>query len=76
MLEFLVAFDLTQNDPAKLEIAARLRQETTLSTKEIGARVPFGDFQNGEHETSRPLEAQPGIRSGPSATRVLKNANT
>lgn len=28
MLEFLVTFGLTQNDPAKLEIAARLRKET------------------------------------------------
>ena len=42
MLEFLVTFDLTQNDPAKLEIAARLRKGTTLSIKEIGARVPLG----------------------------------
>jgi hypothetical protein len=36
----------------------------------------FRDFQNGEQETGRPIEAQPGKRSGPSATHVLKNANT
>jgi hypothetical protein len=40
MLKFLITLDLTQNDPAKLEIATRLRKETPLSIKEIGARVP------------------------------------
>lgn len=31
-----------KNDPAKLEIAARLRRQTTLSLKEIAARVHLG----------------------------------
>jgi len=31
-----------KNDPTKLEIAARLRRETTLSVKEIAARVHLG----------------------------------
>ena len=31
-----------KNDPTKLEIAARLRRETTLSVKEIAARAHLG----------------------------------
>ncbi len=31
-----------QDDPVKLELAARLRRETTLSTKAIAERVHFG----------------------------------
>lgn len=31
-----------KNDPAKLEIAARRHKETTLSIKDIAARVPLG----------------------------------
>jgi len=31
-----------KNDPDKLEIAARLRRETTLSIKDIAARVHLG----------------------------------
>ena len=31
-----------KNDPLKLEIAARLRRETTLPLKAIAARVPLG----------------------------------
>jgi REP element-mobilizing transposase RayT len=35
-------FTRRKNDAIKLEIAARLRRETTLSTKAIGARVHLG----------------------------------
>ncbi len=35
-------FARRKNDAIKLEMAARLRRETTLSTKAIAARVPLG----------------------------------
>jgi hypothetical protein len=59
-----------KNDPAKLEIAARLRRETTLSIKAIAARVHLGTSKSANmklhsHMTRsarcEPAQAQLGI---------------
>jgi hypothetical protein len=56
-----------KNDPDKLEIAARLRRETTLSVKEIAARVRLGTSKganrnlHGYLKRGSPLEAARGL---------------
>jgi hypothetical protein len=41
-----------KNDPARLEIAARLRRQTALSLREIAALV-HGNLQDGEQQPAR-----------------------
>ncbi len=48
-----------KNDPAKLEIAARLRQETPLSIKDIPARVPLGTSRTANLKLHDPLRRSP-----------------
>jgi hypothetical protein len=48
-----------KNDPAKLEITARLRQETTLSIKDIAARVPLGTSKTANMELHDHLRRSP-----------------
>ncbi len=60
-----------RNDPVKLELAARLRRETTLSLKAIAARVHLGSSKSAnvklhQHMRNRsevhdPAQAQLGI---------------
>ena len=62
-----------KNDPTKLEIAARLRRETTLSLKAIAARVHLGSSKTAnaklqqQHMRGAPatdaLQARLGIKS-------------
>jgi hypothetical protein len=42
-----------KHDPAKLEIAARLRRQTTLSLREIGALVHFGTSKTANSNGKR-----------------------
>ena len=48
-----------KNDPAKLEIAARLRQETPFSIKDIAARVPLGTSTTANLKLHDPLRRRP-----------------
>jgi hypothetical protein len=67
-----------KNDPDKLEIAARLRRETTLSVKEIAARMPLGtskganrNLHNHTGSGSPPAtgQAPPPTKGNPDSTK-------
>jgi REP element-mobilizing transposase RayT len=47
-----------KNDPAKLEIAARLRRETTLPIKAIAARVQLGSSKSANANLHRHMGSQ------------------
>jgi len=49
-----------KNDPAKLELAARLRRETTLSVKAIAARVHLGRSKSAKATLHRHLRQSAG----------------
>lgn len=48
-----------RNDPVKLEIAARLRRETTLSIKAIAARVHLGTSKTANGKLHRYMRERP-----------------
>src|SRR6266566_5126547 len=48
-----------KNDPTKLEIAARLRRETTLSVKEIAARAHLGTSKRRTPNCTNTCAARP-----------------
>ena len=52
-----------KNDPVKLEMAARLRRETTLSTKAIALRMHLGSSKAANRSLHRYLRAG-GVASG------------
>jgi hypothetical protein len=54
-----------KNDPAKPEIAARRRQETTLPIKEIAARVPLGTSKRANRKLHDPLRRSPAYDPAP-----------
>ena len=55
-----------KNDPAKLEIAARLRRETTLSLKAIATRVRLGTSKTANAKLHKHMrEASAGDSSQP-----------
>ena len=45
------------NDPLKLEIAARLRRETTLTVKAIAKRVHLGTSKGANANLRRQMQA-------------------
>ena len=49
----------SKNDLAKLEIAARLRTETTLSIKDFAGRVPLGTSKTANMKLHDPLRRSP-----------------
>jgi hypothetical protein len=57
-----------RHDPAKLEIAARLRRETTLSVKQIATRLHLGTPKSA---SVRPLTATRRKACGDPAQRTL-----
>jgi DNA invertase Pin-like site-specific DNA recombinase len=48
-----------KNDPEKLEVAARLRRETTLSIKAIAARVGLGTSKSANAKLHRHMNGSP-----------------
>jgi hypothetical protein len=67
-----------KNDPDKLAIAARLRRETTLSVKDIAARMRLGTSKGANrnlHNQMRPGsspatgQAPPSTKSKPASTK-------
>ena len=53
-----------KNDPLKLEIAARLRRETTLPLKAIAARVHPGTSKTANSKLHSYMRRRPGFESG------------
>ncbi len=53
-----------KNDPDKLEMAARLRRETTLSVKAIAARVHLGTSQAANVKLHRHMRRNSGANAG------------
>lgn len=49
----------SRNGPAKLEIAARLREQTTLSIKDIAPRVPLGTSKTANRKLHDQLRRSP-----------------
>ena len=49
-----------KNDPGKLNLAARLRRETTLSLKDIAQRVGLGSSKSANATLHRWMSRQPG----------------
>jgi hypothetical protein len=52
-----------KKDPAKLEIAARRRQETAFSIKDMAARVPSGTSKTANRKLHDPLRRRPAYDS-------------
>jgi hypothetical protein len=48
-----------KNDPAKLALAARLRRETTLTTKQIAARLSLGTSKSATTALHRWMRNNP-----------------
>jgi hypothetical protein len=55
---------LRKGDPAKMEIASRLRRETTLSVKNIAARVGLGTSKSANARLHKWMRAQPLEKPG------------
>ena len=51
-----------KNDPGKMAVAVRLRRETTLSVKQIAARVHLGTAQTANKRLHQAMKAVPAIK--------------
>jgi hypothetical protein len=52
-----------KSDPEKLALAARLRKETTLSLKQIAARVSLGTSKSANASLHRWMQSNPPVAS-------------
>jgi hypothetical protein len=66
-----------KNDPAKLEMAARLRRETMLSINAIAARVHLGTSKTANSKLHRPGGRRQTLASTPaiSSFRFKNNSS-
>ena len=61
-----------KNDPGKMAVAVRLRRETTLSVKQIAARVHLGTAQTATKRLHQAMKAVPAIE--PSQERTTDDS--
>jgi hypothetical protein len=63
-----------RNDPDKLEIAARLRRETTLTIRHIAARVQLGTSKGADRNLHEQMRRNPETAHGQAALAAKRKA--
>jgi len=61
-----------KNDPDKLEIAARLRRETTLTIKEIVARMHLGSSKGANSNLHKHMQRRTSLKRDTKPDRLRR----
>ena len=64
-----------RNDPSKLEIAARVGRETTLSLKGIAGLVHLGTSKTANAKLHKPMRTSPWTNPAQGAVGIGANAS-